>query len=71
MTLPPGFYLAVADAQHQEIHQQLLSLVHLLRDMHSAISSEGQGSLNSPKAAHWSDSEVDALVNYLHIHHAK
>ena len=39
--------------------------------MHSAISSEGQGSLNSPKAACWSDSEVDALVNYLHIHCAE
>ena len=39
--------------------------------MYSAIVSDGQGSCNSSKTAHWSGSEADALVNYLHTHCAE
>ena len=71
MTLPPSSYLVVADVRHQEICLQLLSLVHLLRNMHSAVVSDIQGGLNTSKIACWSDLEVNALVDYLYTHRAE
>ena len=65
MMLPPSSYLVVANVCCQEIHLRLLSLVHLLRNIQSAIVSDIQGGLNTSKIAYWSDLEDDALVDYL------